>query len=115
MAGDAHDTIAEFWRIQDEGDYSKTAELFAEDAVLVDPVFGTFEGRDAIVEFMARMNAEMARRGASFELVELAGDDHIAWAQWRATTASGPREGVGVYRVADGRITYYRDYMNAPD
>ncbi len=113
MPGDAHDTIAEFWRIQDGGDYARTAELFAEDAVLVDPIFGTFEGRDAILEFMSRMNTEMAARGASFRLVELAGDDETAWAQWTATTSDGARHGVGVYRVRDGEITYYRDYMNA--
>ncbi len=112
MPGEAHDTIAEFWRIQDEGDYARTADLFADDAVLVDPIFGTFEGRDAILAFMTRMNAEMAARGASFALVELAGDDETAWAQWRATTDDGERQGVGVYRVRDGRITYYRDYMN---
>jgi limonene-1,2-epoxide hydrolase len=115
MPGDAEDTLRRFWTTQDGGDYARLAELFADDAVLVDPVFGTFTGGPAIAEFMARMNVEMAKVGASFRLVELAGDDHTAWAQWEATTSTGPRIGVGVYRVRDGRITYYRDYMNAPD
>ena len=114
MTGDAHETLRRFWEIQDDGDYAKLAGLFSDDAELVDPVFGTFRGGAAIAGFMERMNVEMAKAGASFRLVELAGDDHVAWAQWEATTAKGPRTGVGVYRARDGRITYYRDYMNEP-
>lgn len=64
---------------------------------------------------MAKMNTEMRAIGASFRLVELAGDDETAWAQWEATTSSGTRHGVGVYRVRGNQLTYYRDYMNAPD
>lgn len=112
MAGDAYDTIARFWQIQDGGDYSKLSSLFADDAVLEDPVFGTFTGGPAIAEFMTRMNVEMAARGASFRLEHMAGDDETAWAQWVATTSGGPRTGVGIYRVRAGKITYYRDYMN---
>lgn len=112
MAGDAYDTIRRFWEIQDDGDYSALVPLFADGAVLEDPVFGSFVGGEAIAGFMASMNVEMAKRGASFRLVELAGDDETAWAQWEATTSAGPRTGCGLYRVRDGRITYYRDYMN---
>lgn len=114
MPGDAHITLQRFWDTQDGGDYAALAELFSDDAELVDPIFGTFRGGPAIAGFFERMNVEMAKAGASFRLVELAGDDHTAWAQWEATTKAGPRTGVGVYRVRDGRITYYRDYMNAP-
>lgn len=113
MPGDAYDTIKRFWEIQDGGDYSQLSSLFADDAVLVDPVFGTFTGGEAIAGFMQRMNVEMAKRGASFRLVELAGDDSTAWAQWEAITSAGTRTGVGIYRVSDGKLTYYRDYMNA--
>jgi ketosteroid isomerase-like protein len=112
VAGDAYDTIKRFWEIQDDGDYSKLSGLFADDAVLVDPIFGTFTGAEAIAAFMEKMNVEMKARGASFRLVELAGDDETAWAQWEATTSAGDRQGVGVYRVRDGKLTYYRDYMN---
>ena len=48
MMKDAKEIIETFWRIQDEGDYTKVVDLFADDAVLVDPFFGTFEGRSAI-------------------------------------------------------------------
>jgi steroid Delta-isomerase len=112
MAGDAYDTIKRFWEIQDAGDYAALSSLFADDAELVDPIYGTFVGGDAISGFFAKMNIEMEKAGASFRLVELAGDDETAWAQWEATTKKGPRQGVGVYRVRDGLLTYYKDYMN---
>ena len=49
---------------------------------------------------------------AVFRLVELAGDNETAWAQWEATTNKGTRQGVGVYRVRNGQLVYYKDYMN---
>jgi len=110
--GDAYATIERFWNIQDGGDYTRVVELFAADAVLVDPIYGTFNGRDAIAGFMAKMNREVTKAGASFRLVELAGGDNAAWAQWAMVTADGERSGVGIYRVSNGLITYYRDYMD---
>jgi limonene-1,2-epoxide hydrolase len=114
MAGNAFDVLKRFWAIQDNGDYAALAPLFADDAVLVDPVYGTFTGGDAIAGFMTKMNSEMRKAGASFRLIELCGDNEAVWAQWEATTAKGPRTGVGVYKVRGDKITYYRDYMNAP-
>ncbi|MFK7919320.1 MAG: nuclear transport factor 2 family protein [Ilumatobacter sp.] len=114
MAGDAYDTIKRFWEIQDHGDYEPLAALFADDAQVVDPVYGTFTGGAEIAGFFTMMNAEMGKIGATFSLVEMSGDDETAWAQWRVTTTDGrpPREGVGVYRVSNGQLTYYKDYMN---
>lgn len=114
MPGMAEDVIREFWRVQDDGDYSALSRLFADDAVLEDPIYGTYRGGEAIAGFMELMNVETAKAGASFRLEELAGDDEVAWAQWLATTNAGERHGVGIYRVRDGLITYYRDYMNEP-
>jgi len=115
MAGDAYDTIKRFWEIQDEGDYAPLADLFADDAQVVDPVYGTFTGGQAIAGFFTMMNTEMAKVGATFRLVDMAGDDEAAWAQWEVTTTDGrdPRHGVGVYKVSGGKLTYYKDYMNA--
>ena len=110
--GDAYDTIERFWALQDSGDYTTLIDLFAADAELVDPIYGTFSGREAIGDFMTRMTAELGPRGISFRLVELAGDDHTAWAQWELVAPEGTRSGVGVYRVRDGHLTYYRDYLN---
>jgi alkanesulfonate monooxygenase SsuD/methylene tetrahydromethanopterin reductase-like flavin-dependent oxidoreductase (luciferase family)/ketosteroid isomerase-like protein len=108
----ADEVARRFWQIQDGGDYERLSALFAEDAVLEDPVYGTFRGADAIAGFMARMNVEMRARGVSFRLVELAGAGEAAWARWEADTGAGPRTGVGIYRVRDGRLTYYRDFMD---
>jgi len=109
----AAETIQRFWDIQNSGDYNQVVPLFAEDAVVEDPVYGRFEGRDAIAGFMARMVDEMGGRSIRFRLVELAGDGEVAWAQWVAETPGGEIEGCGLYRVRDGQLTYYRDYMNA--
>lgn len=118
VAGDAYRTIERFWAIQDTGDYTRLAELFDPDAVLEDPIYGRYEGIEAIRGFLERMNTEVAAQGASFRLVELAGEEHTAWARWEVTVESRDRtitrSGVGIYRVRDGRLVYYRDYMDAP-
>ena len=106
--------IETFWKIQDAGDYTEVVNLFSEDAVLVDPFFGTFEGKEAIGEFMEKMNEEMTSRKTSFVVREIDGDGDVAWAQWTAKTPSGDIEGCGLYRVRNGMMTYYKDYMNAP-
>ena len=66
MSGDAFDTITSFWRVQDAGDYTATAELFAEDAVFEDPMYGTFNGREQIAAFMAKMNEVVTAQGGAF-------------------------------------------------
>ena len=111
--GRAKEVIEQFWTIQDEGDYTKVVDLFSDDAVLVDPFFGTFNGKPAIAEFMKKMNEETAASGTSFFVREIAGDDEVAWAQWTAKMPSGEIDGCGLYRVEKGLISYYKDYMNA--
>ena len=59
MPGEAQRVIEEFWRIQDAGDYTKLAPLFAEDALLEDPIWGRYRGREAILGFMTKMVEEM--------------------------------------------------------
>lgn len=114
--GQAQRVIEEFWRIQDAGDYTRLAPLFAEDAVLDDPVHGRFEGRAKILEFMTMMVREMGERKISFSLDEVCGDDHAAWARWTMHTGAGQsrgsRGGVGIYKVENGLMTYYRDYVD---
>lgn len=113
MSGDAFDTISRFWEVQDAGDYTATSELFAEDALFEDPIYGTFTGRSAIAEFMAKMNAVVGAQGGAFRATRIEGDDATAWAQWEYTSPDRTMSGVGIYRVADGHITYYRDYVDA--
>jgi steroid delta-isomerase len=111
---DAKELVEEFWRIQDVGDYTALVNLFAEDAVLEDPVYGYFSGREAIRGFMEKMNVEMKGRNIDFVANQIAGDGTIAWCQWTARTPAGDIEGCGLYRVRDGALVYYKDYMNAP-
>ena len=112
MSGDAYDTITRFWQIQDAGDYTATAELFAEDAVFDDPMYGTFNGRDQIAAFMAKMNEVVTAQGGSFRAERISGGETSAWAQWVFTSPERTMTGVGIYEVADGEITYYRDYID---
>ena len=114
MPGEAQRVIEEFWRIQDEGDYTKLAPLFAEDALLEDQVWGTHKGRDAILGFMTTMVKEMGERQINFTVEEICGDDHAVWARWTMHSPEGSRGGVGIYKVANGKLTYYRDYMDPP-
>lgn len=112
MPGQAFDVLERFWAIQDARDYTALVDLFAEDAVLEDPIYGAYRGRAAIMSFMTKMNDEMTKRGVSFDLLELCGDHETAWAQWVAHTPAGDRRGCGVYKVRDGRMVYYRDFMD---
>jgi hypothetical protein len=41
----AKEIIETFWKIQDEGDYTKVVNLFSNDAILVDPFFGHLKER----------------------------------------------------------------------
>ena len=108
----AQETIEEFWTRQNSGDYTQVVDLFAEDSLLEDPFFGRFEGKAAIAGFMAKMVTEMAERKTRFTLKEVAGGEEVAWARWIAHTPQGDVEGCGLYRVVDGLMTYYCDYMN---
>ena len=110
----AKEVIETFWEIQDEGDYTKLVSLFSEDAVFEDPIYGTFEGRIEILEFMKKMNKEMRSRDMVFFARDIAGGGNVAWAQWVAKTPDGDIEGCGLYRVKNGMMTYYKDYMSSP-
>jgi len=114
MSGEAQRVIERFWRIQDAGDYTKLAPLFVEDAIFEDPVWGTYRGREAILGFMTTMVKEMANRQIHFTVDEIFGDDHAVWARWTMHSPEGSRGGVGIYKVANGQLTYYRDYMDPP-
>lgn len=114
MAGEAQDVIEQFWRTQDAGDYRLLAPLFAKDALLEDPIWGRYEGREAILSFMTTMVKEMSERKIHFTVDEINGDDHTAWARWTMHAPEGTRGGVGIYKVRGGQLTYYRDYIDPP-
>jgi len=112
MTREALQVIKKFWKNQDSGDYTTTEHLFADDALFVDPIYGTFQGREEISAFLLKMNQEVKSINGVFRLEKLSGNETTAWAQWSFTSDHGYREGVGVYEVKNSQITYYRDYMN---
>jgi limonene-1,2-epoxide hydrolase len=120
MPGEAQRVIEKFWATQDSGDYTRLVDLFAEDALLEDPVYGTYHGREEIRTFMTKMVEQLGPAGISFTLDEVCGDDHAVWSRWTMHSPGGSRGGCGIYKVRGGELTYYRDYMDpeepeAPD
>ena len=112
MPGEAQKVIEHFWRTQDSGDYTQLVSLFAEDAVVEDPVYGTYRGREAILAFMTKMVSVMGERKIHFTVDEIFGDDHAVWSRWTMHSPEGSRGGCGIYKVSGGKLSYYRDYMD---
>lgn len=50
---------------------------------------------------------------ASFDLVDCAGEETVAWAQWMCTTARGTFPGWSLHTVRDGRVSFDADYYDA--
>ena len=115
MKGEAYRVVQNFWEVQDAGDYTRLVDLFTDDAVAEDGNVGRFEGKEAIRGFMQQMADTLPGQGIHFEVQEIAGDEETAWARWQAVFSNGQRvDGVGIYRVRDGRLSYYRDYFTPP-
>ncbi|MEM8902574.1 MAG: nuclear transport factor 2 family protein [Actinomycetota bacterium] len=111
--GPALELVRRFWEIQDSGRYTDLVELFADDAVFTDLNIGRMEGRDEIADLMARMETEMPGRGITFELVDAAGDETVAWSQWTCRYADGGSfPGWTLHTVRDGRFTLDADHYD---
>lgn len=107
--------IETFWELQDGHDYRKLIPLFADDAVFEDPAIGRVEGIDAISALLHHLTRELADKKMHFEVLEIAGDEHVAWSRWLWKRPDGDIEGVGLYKVADGKLTSYRDCYAVPE
>ncbi len=110
--GPALDLVRRFWQIQDEARYEDLAELFAPDAVFTDQVYGRFEGHDAVTTYLARMQNEMPAQGVTFELIDCAGEETVAWSQWWCVFPNGRIPGWTLHTVRDGRFTLDADYFD---
>ena len=111
-SGPAADLVRRFWDIQTAARYSELAALFAPDAVFTDLVYGRFEGHDAVAAYLQRMETEMPQQGVRFELVDAAGDEHVAWSQWWCHFPTGSVPGWTLHTVRDGLITLDADYFD---
>jgi len=47
-------------------------------------------------------------------VLEIAGDEQVAWSHWLWKRPDGDIEGVGLYKVRDGQLIYYRDCYAVP-
>ncbi len=110
--GPALDVVRRFWSIQDQGRYAELAELFAEDAVFTDVVAGRFDGSEQIRGFLERMQEGMPERDITFELVDAAGEDTVAWSQWTCHLPAGSLAGWTLHTVSDGRFTLDADHFD---
>lgn len=110
--GAGEEVVRRFWAIQDSGDYARLAPLFTDDALFTDIVYGSFEGGEAIAAYLQRMKAEMPARGITFELVDAAGDDEVAWSQWWCHHPKGRLAGWTLHTVRDGLLTLDADYFD---
>jgi steroid delta-isomerase len=110
--GPAVDVVRRFWQIQNDARYTELGELFTEDAVFTDIVYGRFEGRDAVVAYLSRMETEMPEQGARFELIDAAGDETVAWSQWWCHLPTGKLAGWTLHTLRDGRLTLDADYFD---
>ena len=111
----AKQVIETFWEIQDGHDYSKLIPLFADDAVFEDPAIGRVEGKEAITQLLHHLTKELADKKMYFEVLEIAGDETVAWSRWLWKRPDRDVEGVGLYKVRDGLLVSYRDFYAVPE
>jgi SnoaL-like domain len=111
-AGPALDVVRRFWQIQDQGRYSELGELFTDDAVFTDVIYGRMDGHDAVVGYLQKMQAEMPARGIRFELADAAGDETVAWSQWWCHLPGGTVPGWTLHTLRGDRFTLDADYFD---
>jgi uncharacterized protein len=114
------ETIERYFGALQRGD--EIAGFFAEEATWrLDgrlPLSGTWHGRDAILhDFFGQVSTLYAPGSVSIELTSLTAEADRVALEWtsRARTADGePYENhcIGVFTLADGRITAVREYMD---
>ena len=107
--------IDEYWAaLAREQNYSASLGYYLPHSVLVDPIYGKFDGFEAIKGFLEQVTAEMAKLNVTFEVRETAGAGNVGWSQWIVNLPNGEtKDGVSVYRFEDDKIVYQRDYVGA--
>jgi steroid Delta-isomerase len=110
--GPARALLGRFWELQDTGAYAALAELFTDDAVFSDVVYGTFSGGSAVREYLERMEREMSAGNTSFTLVDAAGDETVGWSQWTCHVPGGSFAGWTLHTLRDGKFTLDADYFD---
>ncbi len=98
--------IRDYWEVCVRGDFKELTPYYSDDAVVMDPAYGTFTGYDAISAFMVQATDDTKEAGSTFALEEVAADGTCAWARWNMVTAGEVTTAVSIYRIRDGLITF---------
>lgn len=113
--GAAKALAEKFWDIQINGKHAELLPLFADHAVFEDPAIGRIEGKADIAKLLAHLDRLFADNPPQFAVLEIAGDQNVAWSRWVWKRPAGDVEGVGLYKVEDGKFTFYQDVFEVPD
>ena len=117
MSTEREKYIKSYWAIiEKDQNYSALSEFYLPESVLIDPVYGPFEGYDAIEAFLEKVTADMSDLNISFTLAEVAGEGDIGWSRWCFHLPDGSsKEGVSVYRFKGDKILYQHDYIGTSE
>jgi ketosteroid isomerase-like protein len=113
MSTNREQFISDYWAIiEQDQKYSDLSDLYLPESVLIDPIYGPFEGHDAIKAFLEQVTADMSELDITFTVAEVAGEGDIGWSRWSFQLTDGSRkEGVSVYRFKGDKILYQHDYI----
>jgi ketosteroid isomerase-like protein len=105
--------IRRYWDIiQRDQVYSETLEFYLPDSVLVDPVYGPFEGYEAIKGFLEQVTADMRELNITFTVDDVAGEGDVGWSRWSFHLPDGTvKKGVSIYRFKGDGIFRQYDYI----
>ena len=109
--------LEKYWAtIEKEQNYSALAGFYSQESVLVDPVYGPFEGSENIKAFLDKVTADMADLNVTFTVAETAGEGDVGWSRWVIHMPDGSeKEGVSVYRFKGDKILYQHDYIGTDE
>ncbi len=118
---EAHEYITRYFRLAlEESDLDLFADLYAEDAVLEDPV-GTppLRGRAAIREFLGQARALMASAKPTIHLAKAAGGDCAVHWSVEVRSVHGQTivyDGIGVFMFdAAGKLRHVKEFYDVAD
>lgn len=105
--------IRTYWEIiEKEQNYSALSEFYLAESVLIDPIYGPYEGYTAIKAFLEQVTADMREMNITFTVAEVAGEGDIGWSRWSFRLPDGTeKQGVSVYRFKGDKILYQHDYI----
>jgi len=113
MGTDREQLLRSYWAIiEKEQNYSALSEYYLPESVLIDPVYGSFKGYDAIKAFLKQVTTDMHKLDISFTVAEVAGEGDIGWSRWSFRLPDGSeKQGVSVYRFKGDKILYQHDFI----